>query len=117
MRRIKYTYNTSEPSGGLLGAFSPVGFFYAINFQILISSVQPKTTKLDFIEAKTTMGGRQISLSIIQIPLFHKLTSICAAKTATYDLTQPWNNAAKHIYRSINITVKTTVKGLIELMY
>ena len=86
-------------------------------FVVSISSIQPKSTRLDYIEAKKTMGARQISPASIQIPLFHNLTVRAMLLTATCDLTQHWSNAAKLINRSINSTFEMNVKGLIELMY
>lgn len=100
-----------------IGLISSSAFFMPKNSQnIYIGASQPKCTKLDFIEAKTTIGGEQISSSMIQIPLFHQLASVCNAKSATYDLTQLWDNAAKLNNRSVIDTFEMNVKGLIELM-
>lgn len=70
-------------------------------FFIPISSIQPKSTKLDYIEAKTTLGGGQTEPSTIQIPLFLQFPSVCNAYPVSYDLKQFRNNAVKLKNRSI----------------
>jgi len=54
--------------------------FSGLDFVISIGCVQLKTTVSDYIGLKTTLGGKQISLSMIQIPLFHMFISICYAQ-------------------------------------
>jgi hypothetical protein len=64
---------------------------------LYIGSFYPATSKIDFIEFKTTVGGKQSSLSMYKNTLPFIKTSACNAYPATGDLNH--NGNAKTISR------------------
>jgi hypothetical protein len=72
-------YNSILPNGGQLEPILPVGFFF-------IGSIQPKTPGSDYIESKTTSGGKYFSLSMYKNTLPLIQFSACNANPATGDL-------------------------------